>query len=175
MYMYHLRLFLQLTIEKNRDDIGVGSVDNIFLATSSSSVPQNKLPNPNISERRVSAPVIKYPTSHPTYSNFTSCTIAMPLVGDSIGESSEHCFDILSEEELSFESSKLSCKSEEGSYCTSIGPQMINEDHGKLNRSMLSRSLEDLAHLADENHDMTIAMYHDTYQMGLMSLKTPSE
>ena len=40
---------------------------------------------------------------------------------------------------------------------------------------MISRSMEDLSHLADEEDAMAMAMHQDTFQMGLMSLRTPVE
>ena len=38
---------------------------------------------------------------------------------------------------------------------------------------MFSRSMEDLSNLAEEDDGMNLAMHKDTFQMGLMSLRSP--
>lgn len=99
---------------------------------------------------------------------------------DSASNDSMHGLSTLSEEEVTFDT-----ENREKSY--SRKKDMKNSDGDdeqlkrvadsrKIRRSIvLSRSLEDLAHLADEDDDMTMAMHRDTYEMGLMSLRTPVE
>ena len=50
----------------------------------------------------------------------------------------------------------------------------LSDEKAVMRRSiMISRSMEDLSHLAEEEDGMVMAMHQDTFQMGLMSLRTP--
>ncbi len=137
--------------------------------------------SPPTAVRRVSAPVIKYKHTRPlssTPSNLTNSIRTLspsPTYSDnsSIGLSplgEEECQNGIQIPEKKIEDEGVLLRRNERT------DRRLSDERAVMRQSvMISRSMEDLSHLADEEDGMMMAMQQDTFQMGLMSLRTPVE
>lgn len=166
---------------------GTGSVDNLFLAsmnTTSSNGAMHNLVSPFSDDllnpqRRVSAPVIKYQSARsPSPSSLTN-SVRTSSPKSPTNSNNSVCLSPLSEEgSVSGLSDNQEVKQEEENRVqirTNRSSRRTSDERAVRHSMMISRSLEDLSNLADEEDGMAKAMHQDTFQMGLMSLRTPVE